>query len=350
MEDIEQAKPVNKKRSLRILIVIIVLGLAVNLILPKMLDIGRAVDVLKAMTWWLVFAAFASEMMVYLCYGFSLSCVLRIQGENIGIIKSALIFLGSYSIGVVAGGWVGAAATTYGLLVDKGVKRSNALIAGLLPSMLANVPLILIAIIGIVTLQLGDMLTRGQLIQYSIYIFLLLIFTFGYLIALVFPKTAYKVVNWGLSNFSRIRKKPYDPDNTQAKLDRFFAAWKQMGKGRWFLPLLGTVGYYGFDVLMMYLVFRAAGYPIHAGVLFAGYGLPLLLAKMAFIVPGGVGVIETSMAALFTSFGVPNDIALVVILGYRLISFWIPFLLGFASYVSLTRKKPEPTSLDNNNG
>jgi uncharacterized protein (TIRG00374 family) len=73
-------------------------------------------------------------------------------------------------------------------------------------------------------------------------------------------------------------------------------------------------------------------------VLFAGYGLPLLLAKMAFIVPGGVGVIETSMAALFTSQGVPGDIALVVILGYRLLSFWIPIMIGFLVYFLINRK------------
>jgi hypothetical protein len=72
--------------------------------------------------------------------------------------------------------------------------------------------------------------------------------------------------------------------------------------------------------------------------LFAGYGLPLLLAKMAFIVPGGVGVIETSMAALFSSLSVPNDVTLVTILSYRLIAFWIPIFLGFVSYLTISRK------------
>lgn len=339
MDELEKPAPINRKRSLRILVVILVLGLAVNLILPKMLDFGHAIDVLRAMTWWLVLAAFIAEVMVYLSYGFALDSVLKTQGEELGVIRAALIFIASYSVGVVAGGWVGSAATTYALFVDKGVKKSNALVAGLLPSMLANVPLILIAIAGILTLGLSGHLSQAQLIQYSVFILLLLIFTFGYLLALVFPKAAFKLVNWVLWNWNRIRKKEYDPANTQANLDRLFAAWRLMGKGRWWLPLVGTIGYYGFDVLMMYLIFRAAGYPIRAGVLFAGYGLPLLLAKMAFIIPGGVGVIETSMAALFSSLGVPDNIALVSILGYRLISFWIPILIGFLSYLSIMKSK-----------
>ena len=338
MEELEQVKPVSKKKSLRILIVIVILGLAVNLILPKMLDIGRAVDVLRGMSWWLVLAAFGLEILAYLSYGFAIDSVLKIQGEKIGMVQSALIYLTSYSVGVVAGGWLGAAATTYSLFVRKGVKRSNAMVAGLLPAMLSNVPLTLIAIAGIVTLSFSGNLSKAQLIQYSVFILLLLLFTFGYLLALVFPKASFKLVNWVLWHVNRLRKKPYDPLKTQESLNRLFDAWRQMGKGRWKLPLLGVFGYYGFDVLMMYLIFRALGYLVSFGVLFAGYGLPLLLAKMAFIVPGGVGVIETSMAALFSSLSVPNDVTLVTILSYRLIAFWIPIFLGFVSYLTISRK------------
>ena len=51
---------------------------------------------------------------------------------------------------------------------------------------------------------------------------------------------------------------------------------------------------------------------------------------MAFLLPGGVGVVESTMAALYKGLGVPGSIAVVVILGYRLFSFWIPTLIGFS--------------------
>jgi hypothetical protein len=47
------------------------------------------------------------------------------------------------------------------------------------------------------------------------------------------------------------------------------------------------------------------------------------------ILPGGVGLVEGSMAALYTSLGVPHAVTVVVILSYRFLSFWLPSLLGF---------------------
>lgn len=345
MEATDETTPVKKKKTWRILILIVILGLAVNLILPKILNINEAVTVLKDMIWWLVLIAVVSESMVYISYGYSLKSVLDIQGHNLSVLECTAIFLSSYSIGIVAGGWIGSAAATFGLFARKGVRKSNSVVAGLLPSMLANIPLTLIAIAGIVTLRFTGHLSEKQLIQYTIFIVLLLLISFGYLIGLAFPKAAFTVVNWVLWNWNRFRNKPYDPESTQMRLNILFNAWKQMGKGNWWRPLLGTFGYYGFDLLMMYLIFLAAGYKISLGVLFAGYGLPLLLAKMAFIVPGGIGVIETSMAALFTSLAVPKDIALVVILGYRLISFWLPIMVGFLVYFLINRKQAEETQV-----
>jgi len=59
---------------------------------------------------------------------------------------------------------------------------------------------------------------------------------------------------------------------------------------------------------------------------------------MAFLIPGRVGVVESTMAALYTGLGVPGQIAIVVILSYRMFSFWIPTLIGFPIAFYLQRK------------
>jgi uncharacterized protein (TIRG00374 family) len=102
--------------------------------------------------------------------------------------------------------------------------------------------------------------------------------------------------------------------------------------------VLGAIANIGFDMLTLYFLFVAAGYNVSLGILFAGYGLPFILGKMAFLFPGGVGVIEGSMVALYDSLKVPNAVSVVVILGYRLFSFWLPTLLGFAAAAYLSRK------------
>jgi len=329
----------SKKKSFRYLILLVIVGLAVNFILPKLMDINQAFQVLLNMTWWLVFAAAFAEALVYISYGFSMKSILDIQGHNLSIFQTALIFLSSYSVGTVAGGWIGSAATSVSLFAKKGVKPVDSTVAGLLPSMLTNIPLSVLGIIGMISLAVNNGLSQSRLIQYSVFIGLLLLISLAPLIGLAFPKAAFKLVNWLLWNWNRFRKKPYEPQNTQDKLDDFFNAWRLMGKGNWWAPLLGVTGYYLFDMLTMGLIFRAAGYPIKLAVLIAGYALPYILAKVTFIIPGGIGVIETAMAGFFVSQAVPDDIALVVVLGYRLISFWIPILLGFLGYFLLNRSK-----------
>ena len=81
-------------------------------------------------------------------------------------------------------------------------------------------------------------------------------------------------------------------------------------------------------MLTLYALFIAAGHPVSLGVLLTGYGLPLLLGKISFL-PGGVGIVEATMAALYGGLGVPSGVTVVVILIYRLLSFWLPLLLGF---------------------
>lgn len=340
-EFVVQEKP-KKPKYFRYLIIIIVLGLAVNFILPRLMDVNEAMHVMQNLTWWLVAAAALAEIMAYVGYGFAMKRVLNISRYKISNILTSIIHLSSYSVGTVAGGWLGSAATSLSLFAKKGVKPVDATVAGLLPSMLSNVPLCVLGIIGMINLSLANNLSLRLLIQYSIFIFILLLISFAPFIGLAFPKAAFKVVNWVLWNWNRFRKKPYEPQDTQDRLDNLFNAWRLMGKGNWLGPLFGVSLYYLFDMAAMGLIFYAAGYPINLGVLIAGFALPQILAKVAFIIPGGIGVIETAMAGMFVSQAVPDDIALVGIMGYRLISFWIPLLLGIITYLFLNRSPKKP--------
>jgi uncharacterized membrane protein YbhN (UPF0104 family) len=128
--------------------------------------------------------------------------------------------------------------------------------------------------------------------------------------------------------WAALRHRPYDPAPTQASVGRLFNGWDRMGDGGWRGPALGAAINTVFDMLTLYLVFMAAGHPVSPAVLLAGYGLPLLLGK-APLLPGGVGIVESTMAALYTGLGVPSAIAVVVVLIYRFFSFWLPSLVGF---------------------
>jgi hypothetical protein len=341
MANLEEQTPPTKKKTWRFIIILIVLGLAVNLLLPQISNFTEAWSVVKTMTWWAVGLAALSIIFSYLSYGYCIHAIVASRKQQLSVPKSTLIVMSATSVGLVAGGWVTLAGSIFSSVKRETEDNGTATITGLLPSMLLNMSIALIAVVGLVYLGIIGQLTNGQLVQYLIFLFLLMLITFGSLLVMVFPKFTYKVINWALWHWNKILKKPYDPQKTRDMLDNLIFSWKEMGRGNWKKPLLGAFGYTIFDLLSMYLIFIAAGYNIKLGVLFASYGLPYLLAKIAFIFPGGIGVVEATMAAIQTSLGVPSEISVVVILVYRLFSFWAPTLLGFAAMGYLNHNVPE---------
>ena len=99
------------------------------------------------------------------------------------------------------------------------------------------------------------------------------------------------------------------------------------------------------DIFALWLLFFALGFHIHLGVVVVGYGLANLLTALP-ITPGGLGLVEAGMAGTYTAFGVPGEIAVVAVLGYRLVSYWLPVIAGIPPYIRGVSKKrldPAPT-------
>jgi uncharacterized protein (TIRG00374 family) len=161
------------------------------------------------------------------------------------------------------------------------------------------------------------------------------------LLASHYRERASNVIHWLVKTFAKLRHRPYNPDLIQNEVDIIFFAWDELWNGKWQRLFLGAFINVSFDMLTLYFIFFAIGNHITIGVLLSSYALPLILGRMAFFLPGGVGVIESSMAALYTGLGIPNANAVVVILGYRLISFWTPSILGFpiAAYLQNSNNK-----------
>jgi uncharacterized membrane protein YbhN (UPF0104 family) len=99
------------------------------------------------------------------------------------------------------------------------------------------------------------------------------------------------------------------------------------------LGLLGAVAYWGFDIAVLGVSFRAFGSVVPVAVLIMGYFLGTLGSLLPL--PGGIGGVEGGMIGAFAAFGVPAGRAVIAVLAYRAISFWLPTLPGIAGYVSL---------------
>ena len=54
--------------------------------------------------------------------------------------------------------------------------------------------------------------------------------------------------------------------------------------------------------------------------------------------PGGVGAVEAALVAALTGFGVRTGPAVAAVLAFRLITFWLPAVPGWAVFRSLRRQ------------
>ena len=334
--------PIIKKspqiRPWRYIPTLIIVGLAVYLLLPQIATLKNSWSVVQHMIWWAVVLAVASQVLSYVGNGYMLHAILDLEKQKLAIWKGALISMGSVSIGLVAGGWVGGAAATYGWIYKENHDGNSAAMAGTLPALLDNVALVVVTLIGVIYLLVMHDLGNAQLIEFGIILLALILLAAGGVVVLRFPETAIRLVVWLAGRWSALRRKPFTPEPTIAVVKQFVATWHSLRKGNWERPMLGAIANLAFDMLTVYFLFIAAGHTVSVGILIAGYGLPFILGRMAFMLPGGVGVIEAGMVAIYDSLLVPNAVSVVVILGYRLFSFWLPTLLGFAAAAYLSGK------------
>lgn len=83
--------------------------------------------------------------------------------------------------------------------------------------------------------------------------------------------------------------------------------------------------------------------------LLVAYGLANVLAAIP-ITPAGLGIIEGVLITTLVGFGVPHSQAILAVLAYRLVNFWIPIPLGGAAYASLQWRRPTEVTPGKANG
>ena len=81
-------------------------------------------------------------------------------------------------------------------------------------------------------------------------------------------------------------------------------------------------------------MFLAFGYQPGFGPLAVAYAAANIASAIP-LTPGGLGVIEATLVAITAGFGAPRATAVLAVLGYRLVSYWLPLLPGALAYLQL---------------
>jgi uncharacterized protein (TIRG00374 family) len=99
--------------------------------------------------------------------------------------------------------------------------------------------------------------------------------------------------------------------------------------------LLGAVAWWGFDISVLWAMFHAFGSPPPFTVIWMAYFVGMLGNLLPL--PGGFGGVEGGMIGAFAAFGVDVNLAVLAVLSYRAISFWLPTIPGAVAYFQLRR-------------
>jgi glycosyltransferase 2 family protein len=335
--DVEFAAPLPPKTKVRrYLLALILSGLAVYLFLPRFAAMGHAFLVISSFRIPFVALSFVAQLLSYVGSGYLLTTVVRLAAKPISIIDGALITAGANSVGTLGSGVIGTAGMTYHWLRRRGVNPGAAGLGGWLPIFLNNTVLATVSLAGIIVIihlkKSSSVLVAG----FTLVLLILGTVLAGLILCLVYREKLGPTAMALSRFFAKFRHKPPEPAKIEAAVGYLLEGWDALLRGGWRGPAVGAILNTSFDMLTLGFLFWAAGYRINVAVLVAGYGIPRLLGKLT-VVLGGIGVVEASMVGLYTLLGAPKASAVVVVLAYRLFSFWIPTLVGIALIPYLER-------------
>jgi uncharacterized protein (TIRG00374 family) len=89
--------------------------------------------------------------------------------------------------------------------------------------------------------------------------------------------------------------------------------------------------------------FKALGIPVHLGVLITGFNFGITLTVISFI-PGDLGVQEASIAGILAIFGVPFSQGVLGAMLFRVLYYFVPFVVSLGFYWSLIRETHKKSS------
>ncbi len=318
-------------RWLRFAPIIIFLGLAVHFFLPRLGGLAESLDTIRNMSWWVLTFAVLTQGLSYLANGSLLKAAVGFTGEHIPLRRATVIVMAASTTALVAGGVVGYAAAIY-QWTRRRTSRHAAAIATTVPTLFDTGALLVFALAGAVELFAIGRLPRTAIIGLGIVTTVLGALLFVGFYGLARPARLRALLQ--AAGRTRPGRRFLGEDVIADVVERFREVAHALKNRGGLTAAAAALLNLFFDVATLEIAFIATGHPVPVSVLVAGYGVPLLLGRSSFV-PGGVAVVEVGMTAIFVSLGVLSHIAVVAILTYRLLSFWLPTLIGIPMAVML---------------
>jgi len=337
--DAAQARPLSWKTVVKRAAVVVVAGVAIYLVLPKLIAVLGAWPRLSTLNpaWFMV--ALAAELVSFTCNFALQRLALRTRGW-FAVVTAGLA--GNAVTDSLPGGDAAGAAVQFGMLTAAGFDTDTAVgalttfsllgVGGLLalpvfalPAMLAGVPaspgLVHTAVLGLAGFAgfavFGTILLRTD-----------------------WPLAATgRAAQWLRNRVTRGRRPPVTGLD-QRLLDERDTIRAVLGENWWRAVLL-TAGRLGFDYGCLLAALRATGASPQPSLVLLAYAAAGIIALLP-LTPGGLGIVEASLSGLLVLAGVHASDAVLATLAYRIASYWLPLFAGPPAYLLFRRRYGRP--------
>lgn len=234
---------------------------------------------------------------------------------------------------VTTAGLSGFAVRMY-LLSQQGVRPGRAVLISLVQTFLTNLTLLVFIFLGFATLVARHYLPEGTLIGAGA-VLVTLTAILGYAAVLVIRRdlrrrTLFAVAD-GIHRILRRTSPRWTPG--RLKLWRFQHNLNEgfdfllARKDRIVAPTVWITVDWVLTLAILWTAFRAVDHPVSSGIVIVGFAVGICIS-LASLVPGGLGIMESSMTAVFVSLGVPLEPAVVAVLIFRLVYYLLPLLVS----------------------
>ena len=315
---------------------VMVVGLAVGVyvLLPRLGGLSRDAAELRHARPGFVVAAVAAQAVSLACYALLYRRVLASLGARVPFWLTARVTLASFLVShVTPFGSAAGTALNVSTLETEGVAVSTTGEAIALTSLVSTVALIVLFGTGLVATA-GRHLSHTYLVIAGAALALVVSVLVLALVVGAHPDIAARAGR-RVAGLARRVRASVDPDKVAQTSKRLALLARSALTGRAFLASFGFAwADLLFDLLSLDLMFVAVRYQPGFGPLAVAYSAANFASALP-ITPGGLGVAEVTLVAITAGFGAPRPTAVLAVLGYRLVNYWLPLLPGAVAYLRL---------------
>jgi uncharacterized protein (TIRG00374 family) len=320
------------------LVVIAVIALGLLGVFLVAMDWRQARHVLRQANWEWVLVALLFTVISYLCLSYGFLVASRIFGIKLGLGDLLQIgFISNVLNNLVSAGGAAGYSVRFIIMKKRGQTTADILAASVFHSYFNTLALLSLLPLGLFRLLTTHPLSWQEAIGVSVALGITLL-VLALVTALMFSTTIRKWIFRHVQTVSRrlVHRDPADSlREVDTTLSRGLVAIRQRPAALlWLLGLVATD--WASSIVTLGFCFRALDTSMTPGVLVTGFAIGVA-AGLASMIPGGLGVQDGSMTGVYALMGVPLEQAVLASVLFRVVYYFIPFLVSLMFYWGLLR-------------